>query len=76
MKYSMDDLFGFMEAGKTVRVTDTDGQVYTGYCWAYGNIQNQEEYGVDEASLEIGPQGKGPHVCLYASEIEKVEFMD
>lgn len=71
MKYSMDDLFDFMDSGRTVRVTDSDGKTHIGKCWAYGDVQNDEEYGVNEPSLDVGPG-----VSLYASEIEKIEYVD
>lgn len=71
MKYSIKDLFDFMHAERTVKVTDTDGNVMVGRCWAYGAVDNEEEYGVFEPSLEIGPG-----VTLYASQIEKIEFAD
>ena len=47
-KYTMKDLFGFMDAKRPVRVTCTDGRVFEGPCWAYGDVQNEEEYGVAE----------------------------
>ena len=52
-KYTMEDLFAFMDAKRPVRVTCTDGRVFEGPCWAYGDVQNEEEYGVDEPSLEV-----------------------
>lgn len=30
-----------------------DGRVFEGHCWAYGDVQNEEEYGVDEPGLEV-----------------------
>lgn len=71
MKYSMEALFDFMDSRRKVKVTCTDGQVFTGLCWAYGSAQNEEEYGVAEPSLEVGPG-----VSFYASEIEKIEYAD
>lgn len=71
MKYTMKDLFDFMHSAREVKVTDVDGNVMIGRCWAYGSVDNEEEYGVFEPSLEIGPG-----VTLYASEIEKIEFAD
>lgn len=71
MKYSMKELFAFMDSGRPVSVTGADGQTCTGQCWAYGPVENEEEYGVFEPSLEIGPG-----VTLYASQIEKIEFAD
>lgn len=71
MKYTMEELFAFMDLGRSVVVTDTSGQTHTGRCWAYGPVENEEEYGVFEPSVEIGPG-----VTLYASEIEKIEVLD
>ena len=52
-KYTMKNLFGFMDAKRPVRVTCTDDRVFEGPCWAYGDVQNEEEYGVDEPGLEV-----------------------
>ena len=70
MKYTIKDLFAFMDSGRDVRVICTDGEILTGRCWAYSNIENEEEFGVNEPSLEIG------NISLYASEIEKIEYID
>ena len=67
--YTMKELFDFMESEKEVRVTSVDGKVYTGRCWAYGDVQNDEEYGINEPSLEV------QDTTLYASEIEKIEYI-
>ena len=71
MKYSMKELFDFMDSERVVQVTDSDGNTHVGRCWAYGDIQNEEDYGVKEASIDIGPG-----LLLFASEIEKIEFAD
>ena len=76
MKYTAEQLFAYMDSGRPVKVKTRRGNVHIGYCWAYGSVQNEEEYGVAEDSLEIGPIGKGTHVSLYASEIEQIEFAD
>lgn len=69
-KYTMRDLFGFMDAKRPVRVICTDGRVFEGPCWAYGDVQNEEEYGVDEPSLEV------QDTMLFSSEIQEIEFVD
>lgn len=69
MKYTAEILFALMESGRAVSVTATDGKTYTGRCWAYGTVQNEEEYGVYEPSIDIGPG-----TFLYASEIVNIEF--
>ena len=69
MSYTMEELFAFMDSERIVRVTDDEGNTYVGQCWAYNAVQNLEEYGVEEPSLEIGP-GE----LLFASEIRKIEF--
>lgn len=71
MRYAMKELFDYMDLGKPVRVTSTDGKVFTGRCWAYGDVQNEEEFGRAEASLEVGPGA-----VLYASEIERIEVLE
>ena len=71
MKYTMDELFSFMDSARNVKVTSTSGKTYCGRCWAYGDVQNAEDNGVDEPSLDVGPG-----ITLYASEIEKIEFAD
>lgn len=69
MKYSEKDLFDFMDSKRPVKVTATNGKVFTGMCWAYSAVFNDEEDGVMEPSLEIG------NTALYLSEIEKIEYM-
>ena len=64
-KYTMEDLFGFMDAKRPVRVTCTDGRVFKGPCWAYGDVQNEEEYGVEVQDA-----------MLFSSEIQEIEFVD
>ena len=70
MKYSQKDLFDFMESGKQVKVTCTDGKTFAGRCWAYSTVQNMEEDGIDEPSLEIGS------TMIYLSEIDKIEYTE
>lgn len=70
MRYCMKDLFDFMESGKEIKVTDTDGKVYIGKCWAYSDVQNKEESGVDEPSIEV------QDTILYLTEIQKIEYVE
>ncbi len=69
MKYTEKDLFDFMDLGKEVRVTCTDGKIFIGRCWAYGRIVSEEEYGIDEPCLDVGGS-----TLLRLSEIECIEF--
>lgn len=70
MKYSLKDLFDFMESEKVVKVTCLDGEVFQGRCWAYSSVQNLEEDGVDEPSLEV------QDTVLYLSDIQTIEYVD
>ena len=70
MKYTLRDLFDFMESGRPVKVTCTDGKVFQGRCWAYSRVQNMEEDGIDEDSLEV------ESTMLYLSDISVIEYMD
>lgn len=68
--YTMGELFDFMESGRPVRVTCKDSRVFEGPCWAYGDVQNEEEYGIDEPSIEV------QDTMIFSSEIKKIEFAD
>lgn len=70
MKYSLKDLFDFMESEKVVKVTCLDGKIFQGRCWAYSSVQNLEEDGVDEPSLEV------QDTVLYLSDIQTIEYAD
>jgi hypothetical protein len=70
MKYSMQDLFGFMESERQVKVTCTDGKSFSGRCWAYSDVYNKEADGIDEPSLEVG------NITIYLSEIQSIEYLD
>ena len=70
MSYSLKDLFDFMESGRPVKVTCTDGKVFQGRCWAYSSVTNLEEDGIDEPGLEVG------NTMLYLSEISIVDYLD
>lgn len=69
MKYLEKDLFEFMNSKRSVKVTATNGKEFTGMCWAYSAIFNEEENGVPEPSLEVG------NTSLHLSEIEKIEYV-
>ena len=70
MKYTMQDLFGFMESGKQVKVTCTDGKFFSGKCWAYSDVCNKEEAGIDEPSLEVA------NITIYLSEIQSIDYLE
>ena len=68
MRYTEEELFDFMDSGRRVRVTCTDGQVFVGRCWAYSSLSNEEDFGIDEATIDIECG-----VMLKLSEIESIE---
>lgn len=70
MAYTEEQLYGFMDARKIVRVTSITGKVYTGMCLAYSSACNQDDFGVDEPSLEV------QDTVLYLHEIQRIEFVD
>lgn len=70
MKYSLKDLFDFMESEKQVKVTCNDGKTFSGRCWVYSGVQNLEEDGVNEPSLEV------QDTMLYLSDIRTIEYVD
>ena len=70
MKYTVEDLFAFMESGKEVKVTCDTGETFSGRCWAYTEATNLEEYGIDEPSIEV------QDTVLYLSDIQKIEYID
>ena len=47
-KYTMQDLFAFMDSRRPVKVTSISGKVYSGMCWAYSDVFNMEEEGMEE----------------------------
>ena len=59
-----------MDEKRPVRVTSKTGKIYTGLCWAYSDVFNMEEDGIDEPSLEV------QDTILYLHEIQKIEFAD
>lgn len=70
MKYTLRDLFDFMDSGRPVKVICTDGKIFQGRCWAYSSVQNMEEDGVNEDSLEV------ESTMLYLSDISSIEYLD
>lgn len=68
--YTLKDLFAFMDAKRPVKVTSISGKVYSGMCWAYSDVFNMEEEGIDEPSLEV------QDTILYLHEIQKIEYAD
>lgn len=70
MSYTEKQLFDFMDARRPVTVTSVSGNTYTGMCWTYSSVCNQEEHGVDEPSLEV------QDTLLYLHEIKKIEYAD
>ena len=71
MRPTEKDLFDYMDTGRDVRVTCTDGDTLTGRCWAYGAVVSEKEFGEDEPCLDVGC---GTIVAL--SQIESIEFAD
>ena len=70
MIYTETQLFDFMAAERPVKVTSTDGTVYTGVCFAYSSVANEVDFGVDAPSLEV------QDTVLYLHEIKTIEFMN
>ena len=70
MKYTQEDLYKFMDSRRPVKVTCTDGEAFSGMCWAYSSGHNLEEEGIDEPSIEVCD------TLLYLHEIEKIEYVD
>ena len=54
MKVTEKELFDFMDSGRNVRVTCTNGDVLVGQCWAYGAEVSEEEFGEKEPCLDVG----------------------
>lgn len=70
MKYTQEELYEFMDSRRPIKVTCTDGEIFSGMCWAYSSGHNLEEEGVDEPSIEVRD------TLLYLHEIEKIEYAD
>ncbi len=58
-----------MESQIPVRVIAIDGQVFEGQCWAYSADIAIEEYGFEEAFLEISG------VVLLQTEIKEIQYI-
>ena len=71
MKVTEKELFDFMESGREVRVTCTDGEILEGKCWAYGAAVSSEEFDEDEPCLDVGCSTIVP-----LSQIKKIEYID
>ncbi len=71
MKVTEKELFDFMDSGREVRVTCTDGEVLTGECWAYGAEVSKEEFGEDEPCLDVGCS-----IVIPLSQIKDIEYVD
>ena len=69
MSYTEKELFDFMDSGRKVRVTCTDGQVFVGRCWAYSSAYNEEEFCINEATLDVECG-----VVLKLSEVKSIEL--
>lgn len=70
MKYTVEEMFAFMESGKRVKVTCDTGEVFSGTCVAYSEATNLEEYGVDEPSIEV------QDTILFQRDIQKIEYIN
>lgn len=72
-KYSLDVLLSFLE--KRVCIIDDKGKEWHGQCWGvYSGVENEDEYGVVEDSLELLHDGMS--TVFYASEIQKITITD
>ncbi len=71
MKVTEKELFDFMDSGREVRVTCTDGETLAGKCWAYGAAVSEEEFGEDEPCLDVGCS-----TIIPLSQIKDIEYAD
>ena len=69
-KYTVQELFSFMESEKPVRVTDIKGRVFSGRCWAYIDSFDPENDENDEPCLDV------QDTILFLHEIEKIELAE
>lgn len=69
MKYTEKDLYDFMESGRQILLTTTDGQQFKGQCWACCETVSREDYGFDEACIEVGS------TVITLSEIQAIEYI-
>ena len=70
VEYTMEDLFAFMDSRRPVKVTCTDGKAFYGMCWAYSDVFNMEEEGINEASIEV------QDTVIFLHEIQRIEYAD
>lgn len=59
-----------MESERPVRVTDIEGRVFSGRCWAYLDSFDPENDDADEPCLDV------QDTILFLHEIEKIEFVE
>lgn len=64
------DLFDFMESGKKVKVTCTDGSEFTGHCLAYSDVYLADSDGIDDYGLDVDG------TMVYLHEIQSVAYVD
>ena len=69
MKYTEKDLYDFMDSGRQILLTTTDGLQFEGQCWAYCETVSHEEFGFDEPCIEIGS------TVILLSEIQTIEYI-
>lgn len=70
MNYTEEKLYEFMDSQMPVRVVAMDGQEFEGRCWAYSAEICKEEYGIEEACIDIGG------VMLLQSEIVEIQYVE
>ena len=70
MKYSEKELYEYMDSQRPVCVITKDGQEYVGQCWAYSSDVSSDEYGLDEACLDMGG------IIVPASDIKEIRYID
>ncbi|MCX7715030.1 MAG: hypothetical protein N2171_04815 [Clostridia bacterium] len=59
---------------KQVKVVLDSKKEYVGLCWGvYGSVQNDEEYDINEDSIELMHDGEC--TVFYSSEIDNIELV-
>lgn len=71
MNVTEKDMYDFMDSGRDVRVTCTDGYILIGRCWAYGAEVSKDEFGEDEPCIDVGCS-----TIIPLSQIESIEYVD
>lgn len=69
-KYTVEDLFRFMEENRAVKVTSVNGNDYSGKCLAYPDSFSCDAGDIDEPCIEV------QDTVLLLHEIEKIESLD